>query len=52
MSNQHHTVVEWLKGNCTGFYDYAWRFNGGDPYLEVRIGTDIDATAFVLRWKE
>ena len=46
------SIVPWLKNNCTGFYDYEWRFNSGNPYIFVRISKDEDATAFLLTFKE
>lgn len=50
-SGKWQELTRWLATNCIGYYDYVWRYNGGNPFLEVRIGKDIDASAFLLQWK-
>jgi len=43
-------VKWWLDDNCLGPYDTTFRFNSGDPYVQIRIYREEDAIAFKLRW--
>jgi len=43
-------IQDWIDENFTGDHETIMRFNGGDPFLSVRIYTQDDATAFQLRW--
>lgn len=52
IEDQHAILNTWLHDNCTGSYDSRYRFNSGDPYLEINIYNNDDMTTFRLRWDD
>jgi hypothetical protein len=43
-------VRAWLSEQCGDQCDHTYRFNSGDPYVEINIRDETNAIAFKMRF--
>ena len=48
-ADDQDNFIEWMGKHCPGS-DCTFRFNSGDPMIQVYIAEDAEATLFTLRW--